>query len=74
MTKKNFGWVLYDTNKEHDGYCSDEYGTPYVKDIKHAHVYGTRKDVRYIHIIGTDRILKVSLDVGGRPVAVIGRG
>ena len=77
MTKKNFGWVLYDTACDFEGlpgYCGSRYGSPYVSEVKDAHVYEARKDARRIHIIGVDRICKVSLDASGRPVVVIGRG
>lgn len=74
MTKKNFGWVLYDTDKDVLGYCGNRHGSPYVNDVKDAYLYRSRKDARVIHIKGIDRILKVSLDADGRPVVVIGRG
>lgn len=78
MTKKNFGWVLYDMTDCADdglpGYCGSRYGSPYMEEIEDAYVYETRKIARQTYIVGTDRIRKVSLDSNGRPVAVIGRG
>ena len=67
MVKKNFGWVLYDA--EERGYRGNRYG-----DIKDASVHETREVARLVQVLGVDRVLKVSLDSNGRPVAVVGRG
>lgn len=67
-----FGWVIYDEDNE--AYCGSTYGYPYCSDIKDAYVHQLRKCARRIRMIGVYRILKVSLDAYGRPVAVMGRG